>query len=321
MRPLPENQRADLFNQLAVLEDAGIPPAKALQSLARGKVKPLSERARTASANVVRGQPLGDAGNRSGLFTGFEARLIDTVCRAASPALIYQRLGHYYERKVRRQKQLKARLLLPILILVLAIFIAPLPLLITGKIAAPEYLSRTLGVLLYLFAAIYVLFNLPSWLRDGWLKWLNLSGITDLILIHVPVFGPAHVRRNRIQFLDVVAMLLEAGIPALEAVSMAANTVSNSVIKRGYLKIADRLQAGVTVKAAFAGSRFIDRTALSFTAAGEQAGYLPELLSHYAGLERDRLEHFNTELATWIPRVVYLCILVWLALGILDAGL
>jgi len=95
--PLPIAVRADLFKQLAVIEDAGLPFDKTCSMLQ------LPQGAQSRLISLQKGLRLGlgvaDAGFESGLFTPLEASLLRVACNAGSPSRAYHRLASHYEQQ------------------------------------------------------------------------------------------------------------------------------------------------------------------------------------------------------------------------------
>src|SRR5690242_11672007 len=102
-----------------------MPYAKAVATL--GVPSQLLPRLKTMQALAARGIDAARAGERSGLFTRMEARLVGAALNAGSPARTYQRLAEYYAMRARQAALIKARLSLPAAVLGIALVVQPLP--------------------------------------------------------------------------------------------------------------------------------------------------------------------------------------------------
>jgi type II secretory pathway component PulF len=60
--------------------------------------------------------------------------------------------------------------------------------------------------------------------------------------------------------------------------------------------------------------------AIEFAQTGEESGTLPEMLMRYAAIETAAIGHFHEQVATWLPRFVYLLVALKVALGIFALG-
>ncbi|WP_164521547.1 type II secretion system F family protein [Iodobacter ciconiae] len=66
-----------------------------------------------------RGKDVAAAGRMAGLFSDLEADLLHAALSAGSPALTYFRLAERYTLKARLSRQMRSKLLLPIVVFVL----------------------------------------------------------------------------------------------------------------------------------------------------------------------------------------------------------
>ena len=80
--PMKFNVRADLFSQLATMEDAGLPFDNALRLVHL----PPRERPRLAGTRKWIRLGIADAGLKGGLFTSIEASLLRAAAASGSPS-------------------------------------------------------------------------------------------------------------------------------------------------------------------------------------------------------------------------------------------
>ncbi len=319
MQDLPESQRTELFSQLSTLEGAGVPPDRALKTIAASSTGQLALRARQAAIAIGNGHSVAAAGRHVGLFTAFETNLLQAVMQAGSPESVYRRLARYYERRVQHRQKVKTKLILPVVLLVLAIFISPLPQLVVGEITAKAYLMRTVGVCLLLAFIPYLLKQLPVWMRAGQLQRFNAEDWLAQLYMHLPLFGAARIRRLRTQFLQVLCLLLQAGIPVFDAVPLAASTVPDNRIRKDFNAILERLQSGLSLSNAMSQSAYFDGSAVLVTETGEATGDPGEVICRYAESEYQQLQKFDDEVVTWLPRLFYFAVLLLMAWGIVSS--
>ncbi len=84
MKPLSYRIRAEIFLQLSQLERAGLPYDRAVAAMV--PPRPAARRLKAMQALAARGIDAAKAGEQSGLFTRFEARLVRAALNAGSPA-------------------------------------------------------------------------------------------------------------------------------------------------------------------------------------------------------------------------------------------
>lgn len=317
-KPLPYRLRAELYAQLAQMEIAGLPFDKAfalLEISAPGK-----NRLEATKKLVARGIDPAKAGERSGLFTKLDARLIRAALMAGSPAATYRRLADFYTQRAMQLATMKSRLAMPGLVLLLALLIQPLPALIGGSIGAGGYLWQILRPVLGLSA----LFFGGRWLWNYLLDQSANSPAPPAVL-RVPLLGPLTLRRNLRDFFESLAMMLEAGVPILDALPAALDTVQIGAVRHEFSGIAPAIEKGASFADALAEMSFLHGEAnagrlIEFVRTGEASGTLPEMLLRHTAIETEAINEMVTQLADWTPRLLYALIAAWMAYGLLSGG-
>lgn len=296
---LGSRARANLYSQFATLERSGIPLLQALPIL-RKQAPPEVERSLKQMQHwVQQGMALALAGRRSGLFLPWEARLIQVAAEAGKLQTLFGRLQQHYALRSQRLLKFKSRLVYPLAILALAVFIGSAPALLLGHIGPVGYLMRTAVPLL----GLYLLIRLLLWRY-------RLASLTEqpvgvaVVGLALPVIGNLMRCQQRRDFLASLALLLEAGVPAGEALKWAADSVGNPVLRAGYQAAAARVEAGASVAQALANCD-IDSEALTLIETGERSGRLDEMLWYEVRRLDERLDSRLDTLAEWTPRVLY----------------
>ena len=117
-KPLSYRIRAELYIQLAQMEIAGLPFDKAFSLLEIATAA--KSRLEVMKKLTARGLDPAKAGERSGLFTKLEARLIHAALSAGSPAVMYRRLADFYTQRAMQMASVKSRMMMPALVLLLS---------------------------------------------------------------------------------------------------------------------------------------------------------------------------------------------------------
>jgi type II secretory pathway component PulF len=301
-KPLPYRIRAELFLQLSRLEGSGIAYDRAIATI--GLPAPGAQRLKAMQALAARGVDAAKAGEQSGLFTKLEARLVRAALGAGSPAPIYQRLATYYSARAQQWTAIKARLTMPAFVLGLALFIQPLPGLIGGTLGVAGYAWQVVAPVLAIAAVIALLRLVPATLYR-----------------HLPLYGPIVIRSNLRDYFESLALMLEAGVPMLEALPAATDTVSDGDIRRELARVRKKMEQRATFANALGevsclrGSR-----ALAFAHTGEESGKLPEMLMRHAEMETADIALFYEQVAAWLPRIVYALVAIKITAGIFSSG-
>lgn len=310
--PLPLAVRGDLYARLGAMETAGLPPDKAFGLLKFDvKTQPRVELARKL---LAKGQDVATAGDKSGLFTKLEARLLRAALAGGSPARVYRRLGEMYTQRAMQVAAMKSRLWLPGFVLLTGLATGPLPGLVMGSIGAGRYLWQVISPLLVIGGLVWAALRAPRAISGS-----SLEESVDALLPRVPIFGPMVVKRNARDFFESLALMLEAGLPMFEALPLATDTIGNTRMRRQYEALIAAVEGGSTFAQAL---HFVpqigDARVLAFAQTGEASGTLPEMLLRHVELESAELSRFYEQLAAWLPRVVYALVAVWMARGLIS---
>ena len=314
-KPLPYRIRAELFSQLAKMESAGLPFDRALSVL--HLVEAGQERLVSMVALLKR-HDFATAGERSGLFTKLEARLIHAAISTGSPAHIYGRLAECYTARAMQLATMKSRMVMPAGVFLLALIIEPLPGLVSGSLGLFGYLFQVLRPLLVVGAMFFA----ARWWLSRPVDEAKQKAASPLCSL--PLIGRLIVRQNVRDYFESLALMLEAGLPMLDALPLALDTITEPPIKREFSRVAPRVTGGALLSQAiadlvFLGSAHSRQRLISFIHTGEQSGALPEMLLRHTAMETGAINDTFELLATWAPRVVYGLVALWMIVSIFSA--
>lgn len=298
------------------MEEAGLPIDKALSLTRLPGAQP---RLNNMRRFLRQGVSFAEAGLRGGLFTPLEVSLLHAAYRAGNLAHTYRRLADHYARRGANMAAMRSRMMVPLAMLVIALFVQPLPSLVAGTLSAGGYLVKCLLELFVLGGAVSLFTELPHRLQSGSLA--NRIIPVDRFLPLLPLFGSMYVRRNARDCFESLALLLEAGMPILEALPLSVDTIRSQAIKERFSQIKPRIEEGASFAQAVGELSFEGRErAYAMILAGEAAGTLPEVLFAYAKGEATAISQFDDLVAEWTPRIVYTLAALWIGYGILRSG-
>jgi type II secretory pathway component PulF len=313
--PLPYDIRAILFHQLAVLEHAGIAPHKAYAMLDMPQAKThINTRIQAMQRLLHNGQPIHQSGQTSGLFTPFEATVIDAACRAGSPEASFRQFAHRYQRYTTQWATLKSRLIMPSMMVLLSILLNPVIALFTGQLSGWGYLWAVAQPLLMMYIVYRVIRHIPIWWSRHtsiqWSRWV----------CRLPLFGQWYVRQRICDALHNLAMLLAAGVAVFEAVPIAVKTLNDPLLKDCFSGWLPALQHGQTFSQSLRGVadhlyHILGRNSMgqliNLSQTGEHSGALPEVLQRYAEMESTDIAHIQQQMVDWLPRIIYGLLAAW----------
>ena len=177
---LPTRLRADLFTQLAAMEQAGLPPDKAWSLL--NLPAQFQARVELVKMAIRRGSNAAIAAQSAGLFSPLEANLVRAALLAGSPAQTYRRLVQRCAQSATNEGKMRSGMVLPVAVLVVASVVAPIPQWVAGSLNASDYVWQVLKP----FASVVAL---------GFaVKWLLARPEADAWRLGIPTLGRAIAR-------------------------------------------------------------------------------------------------------------------------------
>ena len=316
MKPLSITLRARVLAELALMETAGFPAQRALETLAFSSEPALSAACELMLGALKRGLPLATAGQQAGLFSALDAALVAAGSEGGQLEAVYRRLAQRYLDFANHRRRVLSQLALPLAVMALGIFISPLPALARDELSLTDYVLGGVWQLGLLGVALRLGLKLLDDVVNPQPGWAAL----DFVLWRLPVLGGLIRQRNAARFLETLGLLLDAGLPALAAVKQALAVLSNTVARRQLGAVEQGLQRGMTWRGAMGMQAVLDGNVQQLLVAGEAAGRLPEMVLRAAAQLREENRRLDAALATWGPRVLYLGVLVMFAVGLVRGA-
>lgn len=104
--------------------------------------------------------------------------------------------------------------------------------------------------------------------------------VIDTFSLKVPLLGDLFSCSNFSNFLSVMQVAYDAGIPIIDCLYLANLTMDNIALKKAILKATAKVQQGTHLSVALRQSENVPKMVLFMIATGEQTGRLGELLVH-----------------------------------------
>lgn len=310
---LNAGQSAQLFAQLHRLETAGLPAVQAFDALIAAN-DPLQKPLLALKHQLGSGLRIADAGFKAGLFDSNQRALIHAAEASGQLAGIYRQLAQYYASRDNRLKKIKSRLFLPGAMLAISLFVQPIPALVAQEITLAGYLWLSVGRLLTLFLGMFLLAKLPAILEN-----FGLTGAWHRLQLRIPSVAKWLIRRQINDFLTMLGLMLESGLPFAEALPKAVGAIKNSRLRSRFKASIAAAGSGKSVSDVLNLSGLINPGLLRIVHTSEQSGKLGSGVLHFTRLEAETI-HLNDEtLAEWLPRIAYAAVAVWMAYSILTS--
>lgn len=216
---------------------------------------------------------------------------------------VLEQLADYTESRQFTQQKMKMAMVYPIILVVIAfgvvgglmVYVVPdlirifqnsqaeLPPLTQGLIAISDFLTNY-G--LHCIAAIgLVVVGIQQAMRKPVFR-KRVHGI----LLHVPIVGELIRNADSARFASTLNILISSGVPLLDAMRIAAEVVSNMVIREAVMTAANHVQEGSSLQKALEKSEQFPPMMIHMVASGELSGELEAMLGRAAKNQERELE-------------------------------
>ncbi len=291
-----------IFNQQFVtLIRAGLPILKALDLLAERLTDPkLGGYVRGVRDEVKNGALLSEAFRRQGVFPPIYVTSVLAGEKSGSLAEVIDRFISYQKLTLGVRKKLIVSLMYPSILLVLVcclvVFLvtyvvpnfaqlystmsADLPALTRYLIAIGT--TAKSYVLLFLAGLVAAVFLFRLWARRE-----SSQARLDRLKLHAPVMGPIWIMYQVGQFARVLSTLLVGGIPLVQALETASESMSSSLIRKSLDKTKRMVREGQPLSVSVSSTGVFPGLAIDMIEVGESTGALPSMLNSVAEFYED----------------------------------
>jgi type IV pilus assembly protein PilC len=303
------------FNQqFATLVRAGLPILKSLDLLAsqianpslRGPLEQIRER-------VKGGSLLSEAFRAQGIFPEIYTTSIMAGEKSGNLEEVLQRYIQYQRTALTVKKKLIASLVYPTLLVTMVLvmvtflvtYVIPnfaelyrsmsrdLPPITRGLIAFTDAFKKyQIALLVLIVGSVAGMWIWSSTEQGG-------QGM-DRLKMKLPLAGDIWIKHQVAQFSRVLATLLSGGIPVVQALETAGQSVTSPLLRRSLDVANRRVREGDPLSEGLAESKFFPGLAIEMVQVGESSGALPQMLSSVAEFYE---EDVSTNLAALLTLV------------------
>jgi type IV pilus assembly protein PilC len=119
----------------------------------------------------------------------------------------------------------------------------------------------------------------------------------DGIKLQIPLLGPLMSKFNTTHYVRTLATLLGGGIPAVQALEVAGNSLGNAYFVQRSQRVVERVREGASIQEAMEETRLFEHLALEMVKVGESSGALTEMLHNLA-------DFYDEDIDTTLRRVI-----------------
>ena len=291
-----------IFNQQFVtLIKAGLPILKGLDLLADRLVDPkLGPYIKAVRDEVRRGSLLSDAFERQGIFPSVYVTSVLAGEKSGALAEVLERFILYQRTALAIRKKVLVSLIYPtflvVLVVALIIFLvtyvvpnfAELYGSMSTKLPPMTQILIAVGttarsyILLCAVAAVAAVVGFRLWSRGESAR-LKI----DSVKLKVPVFGEIWVKYQVAQFARILSTLLQGGIPLVQALGTASESLGTPLLKRALAKAVKMVREGQTLSSSLTATGIFPGLSIDMVEVGESTGALPQMLNSVADFYED----------------------------------
>jgi type IV pilus assembly protein PilC len=317
-----------IFNQQFVtLVRAGLPILKALDLLAERLTDPkLSMYIKGVREEVKSGSLLSDAFARQGVFPAIYVTTVLAGERSGSLAEVIERFITYQKLSLSVRKKLLVSLMYPavlislvsVIIVFLVTYVVPNFAQLYSSMQAQLPLPTQILIAVGTTARNYVFLGFGAMVVGvftfrWWMKTPSGSEMVDRVLLKIPVAGEVWLKYQVAQFSRVLGTLLIGGIPLLQALDTAADSLGTQVLKRVLQQAVKLVREGQSLSSALRVTKIFPGLSIDMIEVGESTGALPAMLGSVAEFYEDDVATRTTAALTLIEPAIMIFMGIFVA--------
>lgn len=280
-------------SQFAIMLRAGLPMGKVVRLIAEQSSDKLMKKILTACAeDVAAGYSLAQSLEKNGkkIPTAF----IETVRAGEESGALetcFTRLKTYYEKSNRVKRKVRSALTYPIILLIIAVVVVgivmvvlvptmigmfenmgtELPLITRMLIAISNFFAKDWPYLIAGLAALIIGYKLYRKTPGGALTMGRVS-------LKIPVIGNIGTMNAASQFANTLSVLLSAGLPITQVISIIARIMDNAAIAKSIDETVVELESGKRLGKALENNPYLPPMLIEMVSVGEETGALEETM-------------------------------------------
>lgn len=326
-------ERFLIFNQQFVtLIRAGLPILKSLDLLAeRLTDAKLSKYVKAVREEVRNGAMLSDAFAKQGVFPAIYVTSVLAGERSGSLPEVLERFITYQRLSLSVRKKLLVSLMYPSVLVFLALGL--ITFLVTYVVPNFAQLYSSMGAQLpgptqiliaigttarsyviagfVLLVAAVVAFRLWSRTDSG-------REAVDRVLLKTPFVGDVWIKYQVAQFSRVLGTLLVGGIPLMQALDTASESLGTRVLKKVLEQASKLVREGQALSQSLRSTKLFPTLSLDMIEVGESTGALPAMLTSVAEFYEDDVSTRVTASLTLIEPAIMICMGVFIGFVLIS---
>ena len=296
-RPITLDELVIFSRQMYSLMQAGIPVMRAIAGLRDSASNPIMTKALVnVLTDLESGRTLSTAlANQPKIFSKIVVSLVHVGENTGQLDLAFNQLAQYLEREQETRKQIQSAMRYPTFVMmalvgamvVLNIFVIPVFAQMFNKFGVElPWTTRTLLATSSFFINYWPVLLACSVAGYVWIKRWMVSEqgklIWDQRKLKIPVVGSIIERALLARFGRSFSMMLAAGVPLLQGLSLVGDAVDNAFMKNRIDNMGIGIRAGESLLRVGSQSEMFNPLVLQMIAVGEETGQLEQMMTNMA---------------------------------------
>ncbi len=322
-----------IFNQQFVtLIRAGLPILKSLDLLAERLTDPkLSQYIKGVREEVRNGALLSDAFGKQGVFPTIYVTSVLAGERSGSLSDVLERYISYQKIALSVRKKLLVSLLYPAVLVLLAAclivflvtFVVPnfaeLYKSMAAQLPMPTQILIAVGttardyVIVGFVALVLAVLGFRYWSRTA-----RGSETVDRMLMRTPIAGEVWLKYQVAQFSRVLGTLLVGGIPLMQALDTASDSLGTQVLKKVLQEAGKLVREGQSLSQALRTTKVFPGLSIDMIEVGESTGALAAMLSSVAEFYEEDVSNRVTAALSLIEPALMICMGVFVGFVLIS---
>lgn len=283
--------------QMYSLTQAGIPVMRAIAGLRDSATNPLMSKGLVGVlSDLESGRTLSTAlANQPKVFNQIVISLVHVGENTGQLDLAFDQLAKYLEREQETRKQIKSAMRYPTFVLIalvaamviLNIFVIPVFAQMFNKFGVElPWTTQVLLATSSFFVNYWPVLLVVTMITTSWVKhWMASDKgklIWDRRKLKIPIVGSIIERALLARFGRCFSMMLAAGVPLLQGLSLVGDAVDNAFMKERINQMGTGIRSGESLLRVGANSELFNPLVLQMIAVGEETGQLEQMMTNMA---------------------------------------
>lgn len=294
-----------ITRQLSTLISAGQPVESALFAVSQQTTKASAKKILlSVRARVLEGYALSDALREfPRVFDAMYCASVNAGEQSGLLDIVMERLADFMESRQTLQQKTKLALIYPILLTVVSLllvsglltFVVPqiiqvfegfdqeLPFLTQWLIVISDFFK--LHGLKVIISIIALSIAYGQLLKFNWIQVLR-----DKFMLKLPLISYLVRLSNTSRFSRTMSILVSSGVPALDAMHISTEVITNCLIQKSVIQAAEKVREGGSISESLTQTGYFSPLVLQLVSNGEASGKLGEMLERSAKAEESEFE-------------------------------